>query len=122
DYPEFTGTTTVISRTSWSKGTNPDYQRDYMEWYFHDLPRGAGVTADGKQNNWYKYIYDYVNYSTNGAPLPFRASAEFTDLVNLVGCTYEFRVLYASPKFVTLGSIGTGDVVLTGPGGFNQTA
>ncbi len=48
----------------------PDPGLGYQAWYFSLLPRAAGTGADGRQNNWWKYIYDYTSYDEHGQPLP----------------------------------------------------
>jgi hypothetical protein len=64
NYPRMTWKSKPVSRDTWSRG--PDYHLDYMKWYFAHLPRAPGVDADGRQNNWWKYIYDFTNYTQNG--------------------------------------------------------
>ncbi len=57
-----------VSRESWNIRVygQTDYQWSYMIWYFTLLPRAPGTALDGRQNNWYKYIYDYGSYTEHG--------------------------------------------------------
>lgn len=121
-YPNLTFTKRAVSSKSWSKEANPDYQRDYLEWYFEHLPRAAGVNADGKQNNWYKYLYDFNNYSETGQPRPFTTVAMASDLYKLGGTSYTFQVAYSTPKRVTLATLDGQDLRVTGPNGFSALA
>ncbi len=123
NYPKLTGATGPISRTAWSKGANPDYQQDYFEWFFGHLPRAVGVDSDLRQNNWWKYIYDFDNYSPGtGNAKPIVVTAVAKDLFNLGATTYEFDVTYGSPVPIDVDTLGTGDVRVTGPNGFDQLA
>lgn len=124
DYPEFTGTTRDVSRDTWrlNSGTSSDDQKSYLEWYYHHMPRGAGVNADGRQNNWYKYIYDYANYTVAGQPLPLRATMQASDLFNLGGTDHTFRIALSSPAHVKVSTFDSTDALVTGPNGFNQLA
>lgn len=50
-----------VSRDTWSirmYGARDDHAA-YMLWYFTLLPRAAGVGPDGRQNNWWKYVYAF---------------------------------------------------------------
>lgn len=40
-----------------------------MRWYFERLPKAAGVNADGRVNNWWRYLYDFGKYGKDGKPL-----------------------------------------------------
>jgi hypothetical protein len=122
NYPNLTGATQPVSRETWGKGPNPDYERNYQNWYFAHLPRAAGVNPDGKQNNWWKYIYDFQNYSPSGQPLPASANAQAKDLYNLGETTFQFRVAYSSPVAINLATIDDDDLIVRGPNGFQASA
>ena len=64
NYPNLTGATTEVNRDTWG-GT--DYHLNYMKWWFDLLPASEGVSSDGRMNNWWKYIYNFTNYDTQGA-------------------------------------------------------
>ncbi|RFC52373.1 MAG: hypothetical protein DVB22_000740 [Verrucomicrobia bacterium] len=68
NYPELTGKTKKVSVRTWSP-EGGDTHRDYMRWYFERLPKAAGVNADGRVNNWWRYLYDFGNYGKDGKPL-----------------------------------------------------
>jgi hypothetical protein len=121
NFPNHTYATRPTNVDSWRKGS-ADPHRAFMEWYFGHLPRAAGTTPDGRQANWMKYIWDFDNYLPGGAARPFRVSAQVSDLYNLGGADYTFRVAYSSPTPVDTESIGLGDVRVTGPNGFDQLA
>lgn len=59
-----------VSRETWAV---PLYGRvddhlSYMLWYFTLLPRAPGTAPDGRQNNWWKYLYDFTRYDKEGKP------------------------------------------------------
>ncbi len=63
-----------VSRDTWAMpapggDARVDHHLDYMRWYFTLLPRAAGKGADGRQNNWWKYLYDFTRFSRDGKPL-----------------------------------------------------
>ena len=55
-YPYLTGKKTMVSRENWG---GPDYQRNYLRWWFERLPHASGSDADGTLNNWWRYIYQF---------------------------------------------------------------
>lgn len=63
NYPRMTGAKKMVSAKTW-KG--PDYQRNYLKWWFSHLPKAPGINMDGRQNNWWKYVYDFNNYTDRG--------------------------------------------------------
>lgn len=114
NYPALTGATTPITRTAWSK-MGREYQWEYFEWYYNHLPRASGVNADGKQNNWWKYLYNFDNYTHDGQPRPLRASAIVSDLYSVGGTTHRFQVAYSGAVFIDRASLGDGDILVRGP-------
>ena len=121
NYPNLTGATTPITRTAWSK-EGREYQWEYFEWYYNHLPRASGVNADGKQNNWWKYLYNFENYTQDGQPRLLRASALAPDLFNLGGTSYQFQVAYSGATFIDRQSLDNADVLVSGPNGYSQQA
>lgn len=69
DFPRLTGKTAMIDRETWG---GPDYHRNYMKWMFSHLPKAPGVNPDGRENNWWKYLYNFEAYShdRDGKPNP----------------------------------------------------
>ncbi|MEZ5941608.1 MAG: hypothetical protein R3C18_09465 [Planctomycetaceae bacterium] len=56
NYPELTGRTALVSCETWG---GPDYHRNYMKWWFQHLPHADGINpADGKLNNWWRYVFE----------------------------------------------------------------
>jgi hypothetical protein len=64
-YPELTGKKGQVTCETWG---GPDYHRNYMRWWFRHLPKAPGVNADGRQNNWWKYVFDFESYDERGRP------------------------------------------------------
>ena len=57
-YPRLTGRRTPVNRDKWG---GPDYARNYLFWWLRHLPRAPGVAPDGRQANWWKYVFDFQN-------------------------------------------------------------
>jgi hypothetical protein len=66
-YPRLTGKKAPVSRESWG---GPDYHRNYMKWWFARLPRAEGRAPDGRQHNWWRYVFDFHRYDERGRPKP----------------------------------------------------
>lgn len=114
-YPKLDFTRKPVSRDTWSKG--PDYHLDYMKWYFTHVPRAAGVNADGRQNNWFKYIFDFQSYDATGRPLPAAAELCSGDVADAKAAVHVLRVAYRSADQIDLASLGDDDLTVTGPDG-----
>jgi hypothetical protein len=56
NYPLLSGEKKSINAEAWG---GPDYQRNYLRWWFHHLPRKEGVGPDGKLNNWWRYLFEF---------------------------------------------------------------
>jgi hypothetical protein len=66
-----TSTRKPVSQDTWIAASglaNRDPHRSYMLWYFTLLPRAPGTGPDGRQNNWWKYLYDFTQYDKTGKP------------------------------------------------------
>jgi hypothetical protein len=123
DYPDLTGQTRQINYTAWINGGTRDSFLGHHNWWLEHLPRAPGVNADGRQNNWWKYAYDYDNYDADtGNPKPFRAETTLADVSGFGGTLYDFDVGYADPIPIDVSSLGDGSLVVRGPGGFSQVA
>lgn len=61
----------TVSRSTWSLPLygKEDPHAGYMLWYFTLLPRAPGVAPDGRQNNWWKYLYRFTEFTRDGKPL-----------------------------------------------------
>jgi hypothetical protein len=65
NYPALTGETKPVNKDTWG---GPDYQRNYLNWWFTRLPYAAGVNPDGRLNNWWEYVYNFNKYDDTGKP------------------------------------------------------
>lgn len=72
NYPHLTGATKPVNKDTWG---GPDYQRSYLKWWFTRLPHVPGVNADGRLNNWWKYLVKFWNYDDHGAPITKKPEA-----------------------------------------------
>lgn len=63
NYPNLTGKTKPVTCETWG---GPDYHRNYMKWWFAHLPRASGISEDGRQNNWWKYVFAFDQYDARG--------------------------------------------------------
>ncbi|MFO0846725.1 MAG: ELWxxDGT repeat protein, partial [Gemmataceae bacterium] len=63
-YPSLTGTKASLSSTAWSP-THADPKRDYLRWWLELLPDAQGLAADGRLNNWWRYVADPNSFKTN---------------------------------------------------------
>lgn len=123
NYPATTGATTALSRATWGMGSVPDYQRDYLSFYFGMMPRNTGTAPDGRQANWFKYIWDFNSYeSTTGATRQEDAFASGATLRASGGTTQDFTVRYYDVTGINTATLDNSDIQVTGPGGFSQTA
>jgi hypothetical protein len=124
NYPNLTGATTPVSRDNWGWGANAsDYQRDYLDWFFSLVPRANGTSADGRQNNWWKYIYDFNSYEPNtGLPRQEDAFASGGSITATGGTTWTFTVRYYDVTGVNVNTLDNADVRVTGPNGFSVLA
>ncbi|HEY3414250.1 MAG TPA: hypothetical protein VGM51_14515 [Armatimonadota bacterium] len=65
NYPNLTGAKKPVNRDTWG---GPDWQRNYLNWWFTRVPHVAGVNADGRLNNWWEYIFNFNKYDETGKP------------------------------------------------------
>lgn len=64
NYPHLTGRKMAVSAQTWG---GPDYERNYLKWWFTRLPHAEGINpANKRQNNWWKYVFDFHNYNADG--------------------------------------------------------
>jgi hypothetical protein len=69
NYPNMTWTKTPINRDKWGMVTNEGLLNDddrwelgYLRWWFKHLPSATGKNPDGKFNNWWTHIFDFLPY------------------------------------------------------------
>jgi len=123
NYPATTGATTAVSRTTWGMGSAPDYQRDYLSFYFGMMPRNPGTAADGRQANWFKYIWDFNAYEpTTGAVRQEDAFGSGPTIRTSGGTTQDFTVRYYDGTGINTTTLDNNDIQVNGPGGFSQIA
>ena len=105
NYPNLTGKTTRINCEAWR-------ETGWHQWWLMHLPKVPGVNPDGRQNNWWKYIYDHNNYDANtGTPRPIRAMCNSNSLrFDQNNNRLLLRVTYLSPKFIDIVSVRKGRV------------
>jgi len=103
DYPNLTGRTTRINCEEWR-------ETGWHQWWLMHLPQAPGVHPDGRQNNWWKYIYDHNNYEPDtGAPKPTRALCNANRLVlDSQNKRFLLRVAYLSPEFINAATVRNG--------------
>ncbi len=114
-YPKLDLKRKTVSRATWSKG--PDHHLDYMKWYFGHLPRAAGVNDDKRQNNWYKYVFDFQGYDAKGQPLPPSAEMLSGDIADPKAGKHVLRVAYKSAEQIDPSGLRDGNLSVTGPDG-----
>lgn len=119
DYPQLDGERKPVSSKTWNDG-NP--HRGYMRWYFAHLPRAAGVNQDGRQNNWWKYLFDFDNYSAKGQPNSPTARLHTTEFFELGKADHLLKVAYQSPVQIQVTTFGDDDLAITGPMRFQAIA
>jgi hypothetical protein len=123
NYPDLTGATTPVGRHSWAFGPAPDYQRDYLNFYFGMMPRNGGTAPDGRQANWFKYIWDFNSYEAGtGLPRGEDAFGSGAIILSAGGSQHEFTVRYYDQTGVNVSTLDSSDVEVRGPGGFTQMA
>ena len=116
NYPNLSGSTIPVNNTSWSKfGTEPQWE--YLEWYYARLPRAQGTNADGRQNNWWKYLYNFDNYNTDGSPKPIHATAITGDVISGGRPTQTVQVAYAGATFINRATLDDNDIDVLAPNG-----
>lgn len=63
NYPNVDKRPKPVSRENWG---GPDWQRNYLKWWFARLPKLPDKGKDGRVLNWWKYVYQFDNYDANG--------------------------------------------------------
>jgi len=65
-FPDLTGRRAPVSCETWG---GPDYQLNYLRWWFSHLPQAACTNSDGRLNNWWEYVFGFWMYAADGSPL-----------------------------------------------------
>ncbi|HEY3394105.1 MAG TPA: hypothetical protein VGK58_15440 [Lacipirellulaceae bacterium] len=112
-----------LSRDAWGDLGIGNWERGYQRWFFSHVPRSDGTAPDGRQNNWYKYIYDYNTYKPNtGLPRDNEAILGATTLEETGLASYDFTLRYYDVQGIDTTSLDNTDVLVTGPNGYSQLA
>jgi hypothetical protein len=114
NYPNLTGMRKPVSRHTWFDGDN---HRGYLRWYFAHLPRASGTSADGRQHNWWKYLYDFDNYTERGQAKPAAARLLPADLFALEADSHHVKLACQSPIPIDPATFGDDDLVVVAPQG-----
>jgi Leucine-rich repeat (LRR) protein len=67
NYPNLTGISEQVSKDTWS---GPPYEKFYLIWWFDKFPRNHGFDDDGRDTNWWNYIFRYNDYFPDGTKIP----------------------------------------------------
>ncbi|RIK74399.1 MAG: hypothetical protein DCC67_16630 [Planctomycetota bacterium] len=122
NFPTQTYAAVPTTRDAWGDLNVGDWHRGYLQWFFGHMPRDSGIAADGRANNWYKYINDFNSYRPNtGLPRNDEAILGAPPLTE-AAAGYEFTLRYYDVQGIDAATLGSGDVVVSGPGGYSQAA
>ena len=114
-YPDQTYDAVQIDRNAWGDRDVGDWHRGYMEWFFGHLPRAAGESPDGRQNNWYKYIYNFNAYEPqSGLPRDNQAILGAAGLQAAGQSTIEFTLRFYDVEGVDVNTLIDNDLRLLG--------
>ena len=123
NYPSLTSATSAVGRDTYGCGPAPDYHRDYMNFYFGMMPRNTGTSEDGRQANWFKYIWDFNSYEDGTGLARDNDAFAAGDTVKVAGgADGRFTVRFYDQTGVNTATIDSNDVEVRGPNGFVQVA
>lgn len=114
-YPQLDWAKKSVSRETWAGGK--DDQLDYMKWYFAHIPRASGVNADGRQNNWFKYIWNFENYDRIGRPLPGGAKVIGQPAAMVGEAGVQFAVGFSDAAHIDRASLAASALEVLAPDG-----
>lgn len=58
EYPRESDQSEMVSAETWG---GPDFQLNYLKWWYSHLPHGDGTAPSGMLANWWRYVFDYRN-------------------------------------------------------------
>lgn len=123
NFPQHTYVTSPSTRYAWGDLGIGDWQRGYMKWFFGHLPRYDGTSGDGRQNNWFKSMFDFNAYQpNNGLPRDNDGFLGAPPLVASGEAQYEFSVRSYDLQGLDVSSLDNADFLITGPNGFSRLA
>lgn len=121
-YPNLTGKTSLIDLTAWAvdgtkrgpvnSGVGKGFEHlQYQRWLFSHLPRADGKAPDGRQNNWFKYVFDFNAYAADtGLPRENEAVLSYSDDVSHGANPREVRVRIYNTRDIDLDTLDDDDV------------
>lgn len=118
NFPNQTYAAMPMSRDAWGDLGVGNWERGYQRWFFGHVPRGDGTAADGRQNNWYKYIYDFNTYEA-GTGLPRDNDVVFgaAPLNEAGAAACEFTLRFYDVEGIDPTTLDSADLSISGPGG-----
>ena len=129
DYPRLTGKVSLVDIDTWTvlgskrgpadTGVGKGFEHlQYQRWWFSHLPRADGATDDGRQCNWYKYVFDFNAYLPDtGLPRENEAVVSASDSSGQGTNPREIRVRIYNTRGVDVKTLGADDVeVITAEG------
>jgi hypothetical protein len=121
NYPALTGATRPVNSGTWCFGPAADAQRDYFCWFWGMMPRNSGIAGDGRQANWFKYLWDFNSYRA-GSGLFRQLEAVASTPRYIAGSNLVFTVRYYDPRGVNPATLDGSDIRVTGPNAYNRLA
>jgi hypothetical protein len=121
NFPNLTGATSPVNSSTWFFGPAPDPQRDYFNWFWGMMPRNPGTATDGRQANWFKYLWDFNSYR-HGSGLFRQLEAVASTPRFLAGSNLTFTVRYYDPRGINPATLDGNDIRVTGPNAYNRLA
>lgn len=70
NFPDLNGQSGPVNRETWG---GPDYQRNFLKWWYSHMPHVAGANAhDGlaRWNTWWPYLADFNRWPESGGAFP----------------------------------------------------
>ena len=109
-FPHQTYQAQTVGRDAWGDLGHGDWHRGYMQWFFGHIPR-AGGEMNGRQNNWYKYIFDFNSHdSGTGLPRDNQATIGAPPVLESGGTRYQFSVRYYDSEGIDVATLDSRDV------------
>ena len=87
------------------------------------MPRNAGIAPDGRQANWFNYIWDFNSYEADtGRARDEDAFGAGATVSTAGGTSHTFTVRYYDQTGISTATLDNNDVEVQGPGDFVQAA
>jgi serine/threonine protein kinase/Tfp pilus assembly protein PilF len=62
-YPDLSLPPQTLSCETWG---GPDYEENYIKWWFTRIPKAPGKDEEEREQNWWKYVYRFQHYDAKG--------------------------------------------------------